>query len=121
MIFAMSAVLAAAGSSVYLASSASAATACAAAWSSTATYVKDNVASQSGHNYTAKWWTQNESPATHSGPWDVWADNGACGGTTNPTPTSAVDGWWLLSCWSSARRCSGSRCRSVPATPCSTR
>src|ERR1700709_2171436 len=92
MIFAMSAVLAAAGSSVYLASSASAATACAAAWSSSATYVKDNVASQSGHNYTAKWWTQNESPATHSGQWDVWADSGACGGTTTPTtPQPATD------------------------------
>ncbi|MGX6605919.1 glycosyl hydrolase family 18 protein [Micromonosporaceae bacterium Da 78-11] len=91
MIFAMSAVLAAAGSTVYLASSASAATACATAWSSTATYVKDNVASQSGHNYTAKWWTQNETPATHSSQWDVWADNGVCGGTTPPTtsPTTA--------------------------------
>jgi hypothetical protein len=62
-----------------------AATACAAAWSSTAVYVNGNSASQSGHNYTAKWWTQNESPATHSGQWDVWADNGACGGTTTPT------------------------------------
>jgi chitinase len=62
-----------------------AAAACAPAWSSSAVYVKDNVASQSGHNYTAKWWTQNESPATHSGQWDVWADNGACGGTTPPT------------------------------------
>jgi len=69
---------------------ASAAVACAPAWSSTAVYVKDNVASQNGHNFTAKWWTQNESPATHSGQWDVWADNGACGGTTPPTtqPTS---------------------------------
>ena len=68
-----------------------AATACAAAWSSTAIYVKDNTASQNGHNYTAKWWTQNESPATHSGQWDVWADNGACGGTTTPTtpPTTS--------------------------------
>jgi chitinase len=64
---------------------ANAATACATAWSATATYVKDNVASQSGHNYTAKWWTQNESPATHSGQWDVWIDNGTCGGTTTPT------------------------------------
>ncbi|GAA2613202.1 chitinase [Paractinoplanes durhamensis] len=62
-----------------------AATACAAAWSSSAVYVGGNSASQSGHNYTAKWWTQNESPATHSGQWDVWADNGACGGTTTPT------------------------------------
>ena len=62
-----------------------AATACAPAWSSTAIYVANNTASQSGHNYTAKWWTQNESPATHSGQWDVWADNGACGGGTTPT------------------------------------
>src|SRR6201994_3431137 len=62
-----------------------AATACAPAWSSTAVYVGGNSASQSGHNYTAKWWTQNESPATHSGQWDVWADNGACGGGTTPT------------------------------------
>jgi chitinase len=40
-----------------------------------------------GHKYTAKWWTQNEQPDTHSGQWDVWTDNGACsGGTTNPPP-----------------------------------
>jgi chitinase len=88
MIFAMTAVLAAAGTTVYLASSASAATACAQAWSATAVYVQGNSASQSGHNYTAKWWTQNESPATHSGQWDVWADNGACGGTTTPPPST---------------------------------
>jgi len=49
-----------------------------AAWSATAVYVKDDQASQNGHKYTAKWWTQNESPATHSGQWDVWVDNGAC-------------------------------------------
>jgi chitinase len=73
------------GATVVLAPGASAAVACAAAWSPTAVYVKDNQASQSGHNYTAKWWTQNESPATHSGQWDVWIDNGTCGGTTPPT------------------------------------
>jgi len=69
-----------------------AAAACAPAWSATQVYVGGNQASQSGHNYTAKWWTQNESPATHSGQWDVWADNGTCGGTnpppTNPPPTN---------------------------------
>ncbi|RZU52901.1 chitinase [Krasilnikovia cinnamomea] len=70
---------------------ASAATACAPAWAATQVYVKDNSASQNGHNYTAKWWTQNESPATHSGQWDVWIDNGACGGGTPPTtpPTTS--------------------------------
>ncbi len=69
-----------------------AATACAPAWSSTAVYVGGNSASQSGHNYTAKWWTQNESPATHSGQWDVWADNGACGGGTTPPTTPPTTG-----------------------------
>jgi len=66
---------------------ASAAVTCAPAWSATAVYVKDNAASQNGHNYTAKWWTQNESPATHSGQWDVWIDNGVCGPVTPPTTT----------------------------------
>src|SRR6185312_11977227 len=71
--------------------SAVAAAACAPGWSATQVYVNGNMASQNGHNYTAKWWNQNESPATHSGQWDVWADNGACGGTTPPTtpPTTA--------------------------------
>jgi chitinase len=68
---------------------ASAAAACAPAWSSTAVYTASNQASQNGHNYTAKWWTQNESPATHSGQWDVWADNGVCGGGTTPTTPPA--------------------------------
>ncbi|GIF24700.1 chitinase [Actinoplanes tereljensis] len=88
-IFAMAtAALLLGGTPVYLASSANAATACATAWSATTVYVGGNSASQNGHNYTAKWWTQNESPATHSGQWDVWADNGVCGGTTTP-PTTA--------------------------------
>jgi chitinase len=62
-----------------------AAEACAPAWAASQVYTGGNVASQSGHNYRAKWWSQNESPATHSGQWDVWADQGVCGGTTPPT------------------------------------
>jgi chitinase len=85
VVLAVVAALAAGGSAVYLASSASAAVACAPAWSATQVYVGGDVASQNSHNYGAKWWTQNESPATHSGQWDVWADQGACGGTTTPT------------------------------------
>jgi chitinase len=87
LILALAAALAAGGSAVYLASSASAAEACAPAWSASEVYVKDNKASYQSRNYTAKWWTQNENPATHSGQWDVWIDNGACGGTTPPTTT----------------------------------
>jgi chitinase len=79
--------LAAGGGATYFAGNASAAVACAPAWSASAVYVGGNTASQNGHNYTAKWWTQNESPAVRSGQWDVWADNGVCGGATPPTTT----------------------------------
>jgi chitinase len=92
VIFATIAALAAGGTAVYVGGTASAAVACTSAWSSTAIYVGGNTASQNGHNYGAKWWTQNESPATHSGQWDVWADQGACdGGGSTPTtaPTTA--------------------------------
>lgn len=67
------------------ATAAGAAPACYPAWSSSQVYVGGDHASQSGHNFRAKWWTQNESPATHSAQWDVWADEGACGGGTTPT------------------------------------
>ncbi|MET7834671.1 carbohydrate-binding protein, partial [Micromonospora sediminicola] len=45
----------------------SAATACYPTWSSSAVYVGGGQASYQGVNYQAKWWTQNENPATHSG------------------------------------------------------
>jgi chitinase len=86
LILAVTAALAATGSAVYIASSASAAAACAPAWSSSAVYVKDNSVSYQAKNYTAKWWTQGEVP-TASGEWGVWADKGACGGTTPPPTT----------------------------------
>jgi chitinase len=63
-----------------------AAVACAAAWSSSTIYNKDNVASYAGKNWTAQWWTQGEIP-TNSGEWGVWRNGVACGGTTTPTPT----------------------------------
>jgi chitinase len=88
VLLATAATLAAAGSLVYVASTASAAVACAPAWSASSVYVKDNVASKGGNNYTAKWWTQGEDPVLKSAQWDVWINNGACGGTTNPSPSS---------------------------------
>ncbi|MGW2836797.1 glycoside hydrolase family 19 protein [Streptomyces sp. NPDC001493] len=69
------------------ASTASAAT-CAAAWNSSSVYWGGDSASRNGHNWTAKWWTQNEVPGTT----DVWADAGTCGsgGTTDPgTPSTS--------------------------------
>jgi chitinase len=85
VVLATVAALVAGGAAVYFSGNASAAAACAPAWSASTVYVGGNSASQNGHNYNAKWWTQNESPATHSGQWDVWADAGACGGGTTPT------------------------------------
>ena len=66
---------------------ASAAAACAPAWSASAVYVKDNSVSYQSKNYTAKWWTTNENPSA-SGEWGVWADKGACDRPGTP-PTTA--------------------------------
>ncbi|MEV8318514.1 glycoside hydrolase family 19 protein [Streptomyces sp. NPDC059900] len=65
------------------------AAACASPWNSSSVYTGGNTASYNGHNWTAKWWTQNETP----GRADVWADAGACGGGTdpgNPDPSGFV-------------------------------
>ncbi|MFE6164995.1 glycoside hydrolase family 19 protein [Streptomyces sp. NPDC056486] len=65
------------------------AAACATPWNSSSVYTGGNSASYNGHNWTAKWWTQNETP----GRTDVWADAGTCGGGTdpgNPNPSGFV-------------------------------
>ena len=72
---------------------ASAQTACATAWSSTAIYTAGMTASLSGENYVANWWTQGQSPATNSG--------GA--GSGQP--------------WTATGACSSSTCTTVPAVP----
>ncbi|WP_329085428.1 MULTISPECIES: glycoside hydrolase family 19 protein [unclassified Streptosporangium] len=64
------------------ASSATAA-ACVTAWNSSTVYVGGTTASHNGRNWSAKWWTQNETPGTAA----VWADQGACGGGTTPPPS----------------------------------
>jgi predicted chitinase len=68
--------------------SASAATTCAAAYNSTSVYTGGMTASLNGHNYLAKWWTQNETPPGTSG---VWTDQGPCGGSDGggTTPPAA--------------------------------
>lgn len=57
---------------------ANAAPACAAPWSSSAVYTGGDVVSYNGHNWTAQWWTQGETPGT-TGEWGVWRDQVACG------------------------------------------
>lgn len=63
--------------------SSAAAAACVTPWSSSQVYTGGMTASHNGRNWSAKWWTQNETPGTV----DVWADQGACGGGTTPPPT----------------------------------
>ncbi|WP_371502373.1 glycoside hydrolase family 19 protein [Kitasatospora sp. NBC_00374] len=84
----LSAVAAAIALAVVLPSSASAAT-CVAAWSPSAVYTGGATASYNSHNWSAKWWTQNETPGGASG---VWADQGACGGGGGSTPTPTPTG-----------------------------
>ena len=73
---------------------AQAATACAAAWSSTAVYTAGMQASENGTNYTANWWTQGNDPAASNGgpgSGQPWTSDGACaggpGGSPGPSPS----------------------------------
>ncbi|RBQ18403.1 chitinase [Spongiactinospora rosea] len=64
--------------------SSAAAAVCAAAWQPTSVYHGGMIASYSGHNWSARWWTQNEVPGNAY----VWQDRGACdGGGPSPSPT----------------------------------
>ncbi|MFI9113640.1 glycoside hydrolase family 19 protein [Streptomyces venezuelae] len=80
------------------AASAGAAAACAAAWNSSSVYTGGMTASHNGHNWQAKWWTQNETPGT-TGEWGVWADQGVCGGGggTTPPTTPPPSGGFVVS------------------------
>jgi predicted chitinase/chitodextrinase len=55
-----------------------AAAACAAPYSGSQVYTGGMTASYNGHNWRAKWWTQNETPG--AGGSGVWADDGGCSG-----------------------------------------
>ncbi|MFF1846605.1 glycoside hydrolase family 19 protein [Streptomyces sp. NPDC058217] len=72
---------------VVLPASTASAAECAAPWNASSVYTGGGAASYNGHNWTAKWWTQNERPGSS----DVWADQGGCGGATDPgTPSGFV-------------------------------
>lgn len=55
---------------------------CATPWNASTAYNGGAVVSRGGHNWSAKWWTQNEPPGTAA----VWTDQGACGGGTPTDP-----------------------------------
>jgi predicted chitinase len=72
---------------IFLPATSASAAACASGWAASSVYTGGNTASYNGHNWSAKWWTQGETPGTT----DVWADQGTCGGTTTP-PGGTCDG-----------------------------
>lgn len=61
-------------------------------WSSAAVYTGGDQVQHNNVAYQAKWWTQNDNPATHSGQWDVWTNLGSCGtgGGGNSSPTGSI-------------------------------
>ncbi|SHM73086.1 glycosyl hydrolase family 18 protein [Chitinophaga sp. CF418] len=61
-----------------------------AAWSASAVYTANMQVVYNSKIYTAKWWTQNEQPDTHTGDGQVWKYERDCGGGTNPGNTSPV-------------------------------
>jgi len=74
---------------------ANAATACYAAWSSSAIYTAGGQASQNNVNYTANWWTQGNSPSTNSGgsgSGQPWTSDGACSGSGSGGGTGGSGG-----------------------------
>ncbi|MFB8235774.1 glycoside hydrolase family 19 protein [Kitasatospora purpeofusca] len=86
----LSAVLTALAVILLLPAANASAAACATAWNSSAVYTGGATVSYNGHNWLAKWWTQNEPPST--GGSGVWSDQGGCGTGPNPTGTPTPTG-----------------------------
>jgi chitinase len=59
------------------------------AWVSTTAYTGGAVVSYNSHQWTAKWWTQGDTPGNNSQ--GVWTDNGACSGG-GPSPSASPTG-----------------------------
>ncbi|WP_406207334.1 chitinase [Kitasatospora sp. NBC_01560] len=81
----LSAVITALGLALLLPAASANAAACAAPWNAATAYTGGAAVSYGSHNWSAKWWTQNEAPSTAGS--GVWSDQGACGGSTDPTST----------------------------------
>ena len=66
-----------------------------AEWQPATVYLGGDQATQNNQLYTAAWWTQNQSPETHSGPWQEWKHQGECESTNPPgneAPTAIING-----------------------------
>ncbi|WP_343670914.1 glycosyl hydrolase family 18 protein [Chitinophaga sp.] len=62
-----------------------------ATWTATGIYLGGAQVVYNNKLYTAKWWTQNEQPDTHTGDGQVWAYVSDCGSSTgNKAPTVSL-------------------------------
>ncbi|KAH9853066.1 class III chitinase [Lenzites betulinus] len=59
-----------------------------APWSSASVYTGGQQASYNGHLWTAKWWTEGDTPG---GPAGVWTDDGACASSKRDVLAEATD------------------------------
>ncbi|MCG7499320.1 Ig-like domain-containing protein [Vibrio sp. Of7-15] len=60
-------------------------------WQASEQYASGSEVQQNNSAYQAQWWSQGNSPHTHSGPWQEWKELGVCGDTgTNQPPTISV-------------------------------
>jgi chitinase len=60
-----------------------------AQWSGSSVYTQGSKVQHLNRGYTASYWTQNNNPATFSGPWQQWIDNGACDGAASSVALSS--------------------------------
>lgn len=58
-------------------------------WLSSATYLSGDKVKYNNKGYEAAYWTRNNNPETHSGPWQEWKPLGSCGGTNENQPPVA--------------------------------
>ncbi|PKF78426.1 chitinase [Vibrio sp. vnigr-6D03] len=58
-------------------------------WQPDGAYSTDGKVQQDNNAYQARWWSQGNSPATHSGDWQEWKWLGACGGF-NASPEVSI-------------------------------
>jgi chitinase/chitodextrinase len=66
----------------------------ASAWVAATPYSGGAVVSYNGHLWTAKWWTQGDTPGSNAQ--GVWTDGGACtGSTTTAPPGSCTVAAWV--------------------------
>jgi len=62
-------------------------------WNAQTVYTNGKTAQQANKAFQAKWWTQNQTPASNSGQWDVWKPLGDCdGGNSDTTPPTVPAG-----------------------------